>query len=1077
MNIKRFFSALLALCLLLALSPAAAMAEEPDASSPREETMEEQLSGYFLVGTMNGWTPSEAYRFTWNASDPSTGVEYILLCTLSAGDAFKAVQVENGSIVTWYPDPGENYTVSAAQAGDKAVYFRPQYQSDWDGHFRIEDPPTYHVSTTVNSEVHGSIRVSPENARAGDLITVTVTPDEGYILKYIEAPSITRVNDSTYTFPMPGYDTTVYATFKLGPGFYFDNTNRVVPDYYVPEEKFSPSSSPFGEWERDTVLTEGNYLDVKAVYAPELASQKTGSYWCFQTMKLTYSSSSSRPKVTAEQAGHAMVFLTETEREGYIKAIHLDQSYMDESFVWDAWITVKNFRPIDIAAAEHGTVTAPADACESQIITLTVTPEEGYALDTLTVVDAEGHELPVENNAFTMPDAPVTVTATFKESLVQIDYPLWLGETRVNSLNKADILGDGTVHYDPATGTLTFDTARPAIPGIYDNGLTGNQLVRTLLYADGDLIINAPQGLELSTAELNCNGIYMPAGSLTVNGNLKIRSTYHNIFAFHTNFVLNGDLDIAGATFGLNVNAVKINGNVEATAGRNVISGGESTEITGDTIHVVSTDGSNTSMGISGHQGVVLTGTVEVESIDNCVNAGYGPITIIGDATLKSSKYRGIYGYNITVKGNLNLETLQDCVYDNASLGRIDIEGDVIAKCTSPYQAYAAISGHDVVIRGDVTAESKGYGILAKNGGVVTMISGTWTLDGGKSAIQAAGGIGIPDTHAIVEPAGGLVSQVGGNYCITQADGSTLATHALIRVPAADYAQVAGISISAKGNIGLNFYLYLPERLEADDGAYVTLDEEKALISQAAAVELGERSAYRFSLAVPAKEMGRKVTLKVFDGQDQAVQLRHGEEDLTETGLVCAVRDYLDWQIAESDDLKLVNLCKAMRDYGYCAQATFDYEAEDLPAPTGDLASVTAESLLDYEPVLQEGADSGLVHLGSSLLLKSETSLRHYFRLRSGQIGEYSFAADGQSLTPVQKGDSWYVEIPEITAKMLGNTPTLTVTRGGEQILSLRYGPLSYARCVLLENADETLADQVRALALYAQAAAEYFGE
>lgn len=1062
MNRKRFFSALLALCLLLALSPIAAMAEEPDALSPREETRGLNY-GYYLIGRY-GWTINDLVesRDKFQQNYGSSVEEYRLQATLEAGQEIKVVLVSGGDqLGPWYPEGG-NYVVDAAHAGEKILYFRPEYNADWaefGGHMYIADPPTYRVD--FRQPANGRLTADKTVAREGETITVTAIPNEGYYPNQIKSePAVvfTYVNSCTVTFPMPARDLTVYMwTDKMqpGPGFYFPAGKNVAD--LTPQQRFREEGSAFGEYGFETQLTEGQALEVFRI--------STDGNW-------SWMASTNSPTATAAQAGHAKIFLTETEREGYAKIFEVYQTIGGvKTLVQELWMTVKPYWAITVQAAPGGSVTADrSDALEGETVTLTVTPEEGYALDTLTVVDAEGNELPVENNAFTMPDSSVAVTAAFKEAADQIDYPLWLGETRVTSLNKSDILGDGKVSFDPATGTLRFDDAQPAIQGLHES---------SLLYADGiDLTIEAPQGLKLHTDAPNSNGIRMLSGSLTVNGDLEIRSTNINVYAGSSEFVLNGDLDLAGGVNGLNCAGIQIHGNVEASSGRNVIYAKDTRlQVTGDRIHVVSTDGSNTSMGLSGYRGVTLTGTVEVESINDCVNAGYGPFTITGDATLKSSKGHGIYGYNITVKGNLNLETLQDCVYDRASLGKIDIEGDVIAKCTSPYQAYAAISGHDIVIKGNVTAESKGYGILAGNGGLVTMISGTWTLDGGKNAIQAKGGIGIPDTHAIVEPAGGLVSQVGGNYCITQADGSTLATHALIRVPAADYAELAGISISAKGNIGLNFYLYLPESLVADGNAYVTLDEKTVPISQAAVVQLGERSAYRFSLAVPAKEMGRKVTLKVFDGQDQAVQLRRGEEDLTETGLVYAVRDYLDRQIAESDSLKLVNLCTAMRDYGYCAQATFRYEAEDLPDPTGNLSSVTAESLQDYEPVLQEGEDSGLIHLGSSLLLKSETSLRHYFRLRSGQIGDYSFAVDGQSLTPVQKGDCWYVEIPEITAKRLGNMPTLTVTRGGDQLLSLRYGPLSYARCVLLENGDETLADQVRALALYAQAAAEYFGE
>ena len=75
---KRLLASLLTFLMLLSLLPAAALAEgetAPEAQPIPDETQDDSLTGYFLVGSMNGWTPSEAYRFTWNASDPSTGVE------------------------------------------------------------------------------------------------------------------------------------------------------------------------------------------------------------------------------------------------------------------------------------------------------------------------------------------------------------------------------------------------------------------------------------------------------------------------------------------------------------------------------------------------------------------------------------------------------------------------------------------------------------------------------------------------------------------------------------------------------------------------------------------------------------------------------------------------------------------------------------------------------------------------------------------------------------------------------------------------------------------------------------------
>lgn len=68
--------------------------------------------------------------------------------------------------------------------------------------------------------------------------------------------------------------------------------------------------------------------------------------------------------------------------------------------------------------AENGTVTADkASATKGETITLTAAPNEGFELDTLTAVDANGTPVTVTGTSFTMPEANVTVTATFKKVL------------------------------------------------------------------------------------------------------------------------------------------------------------------------------------------------------------------------------------------------------------------------------------------------------------------------------------------------------------------------------------------------------------------------------------------------------------------------------------------------------------------------------------------------------------------------------------------------------------------------------------------------------------------------------------
>lgn len=74
---------------------------------------------------------------------------------------------------------------------------------------------------------------------------------------------------------------------------------------------------------------------------------------------------------------------------------------------------------VTVNTAENGTVTAnPAEAAEGATVTLTVSPAEGYKLDTLAVKDASDGDVELkEDYTFVMPASNVTVTATFVEQV------------------------------------------------------------------------------------------------------------------------------------------------------------------------------------------------------------------------------------------------------------------------------------------------------------------------------------------------------------------------------------------------------------------------------------------------------------------------------------------------------------------------------------------------------------------------------------------------------------------------------------------------------------------------------------
>ena len=140
----------------------------------------------------------------------------------------------------------------------------------------------------------------------------------------------------------------------------------------------------------------------------------------------------------------------------------------------------------DVAVSDgaHGSVTvSPKSASKGSTVTVTVTPDKGYALETLTVTDKNGSALDLTDQGggkytFTMPSSPVTVAATFMDDNTMlnffVDVPagayyydavLWAAEGGI-------VTGTDAVHFSP------------------DASCTRAQLVTFLWRAAGKPVVN-----------------------------------------------------------------------------------------------------------------------------------------------------------------------------------------------------------------------------------------------------------------------------------------------------------------------------------------------------------------------------------------------------------------------------------------------------------------------------------------------------------------------------------------------------------------------------------------------------------
>ena len=108
--------------------------------------------GFYLLGTMNGWSATEGYLFAANTENPG---EYYLNVTLATNAELKVGKVLNGATVTWYPGEGGNFVVTDEYAGAKTIYFQETYKTDWasyGGYFYIA-PNTVTGEDTVNAAI------------------------------------------------------------------------------------------------------------------------------------------------------------------------------------------------------------------------------------------------------------------------------------------------------------------------------------------------------------------------------------------------------------------------------------------------------------------------------------------------------------------------------------------------------------------------------------------------------------------------------------------------------------------------------------------------------------------------------------------------------------------------------------------------------------------------------------------------------------------------------------------------------------------------------------------------------------
>ena len=193
----------------------------PDNGTLHVVVTRQQYQPYF--GTISVISSGTQYTITTNASPTAGGTvtgggtyyentQRTLTATANHGYAFQR----------WNDNNTDNpRTITVTGNASYTAYFR-----------QLEE---HHITYNAQQS-HGTISVSPTNAYAGDIVTLTATPDAGYVLDHWTVTTVSKetIPVENNQFVMPDSEVTVSATFKIGEPLTVANgtgTNTEIPFY------------------------------------------------------------------------------------------------------------------------------------------------------------------------------------------------------------------------------------------------------------------------------------------------------------------------------------------------------------------------------------------------------------------------------------------------------------------------------------------------------------------------------------------------------------------------------------------------------------------------------------------------------------------------------------------------------------------------------------------------------------------------------------------------------------------------------------------------------------------------------
>lgn len=342
--------------------------------------------------------------------------------------------------VTEYSDGCYNWSIFSEDGDWEKISYTNDGGQTWTT-YTFETKQTYTITNNTAADAHGTVTAN-EYAVAGEIVNLTVTPDKDYELESLTVKQgETEITVTDNKFEMPAGAVTVTATFK----------------------EAVPQKINIGTIENGSV-------------SADLSEATVGT-----TVTLTVTPAEDCRLVEVIVNGGA-VEVTKVNDTTYTFVMPNAEVSVNATFE-------KIPHNITVNTSENGTVVSDKEtATNGETVTLTWTATEGYKLGKITVADAEGNEVTVDQGlttcTFTMPASDVTVDAVFEEILiVSADitwgslayiYTLengWQNDSNASNAGTVTVTNNGEATFY-TKATYSAETAFMNIRGTFDHGVT-----------------------------------------------------------------------------------------------------------------------------------------------------------------------------------------------------------------------------------------------------------------------------------------------------------------------------------------------------------------------------------------------------------------------------------------------------------------------------------------------------------------------------------------------------------------------------------------------------------------------------